>query len=204
MKKIFIILCVAMMYSVVLAEEKKTEEVQKEKPDYKSVVINAWLVRVEADALEKSGVKPFSEKDKENVTVMNLLWCISDPTRGEVLASSRTQSFTREMAQCESIKTEYIRRIESGPPQNAISLNPYSSRTIFKNNSMILEEKKIRVEYDFESTNFSAGEPNVPPSEIRVNFKDVIILQPQKTIIAAQSQVGSDMFFLVMRAEVIE
>ena len=200
MKKYLVYLYVLAMCTVVLAEEKKTVESEKEKPDYRSVIVDTWLVKIDAERLYQPGVKPLSEKEKENVTVMNLLWCLSEPNSGEIMASARTQSSLKNTAECKSVKTEYVKQ-ESG---GGITFMPYLSAINFKSYSRILDDKKIKIEFSIQSNDFNISESNAPPEEIKIVFSDIVILSDKKSIIAGQSQIGSDMFFLVMRAEIVE
>jgi hypothetical protein len=213
MKKIFICMCVLAMCSGVFAEEKKVDEqgkLEKEKPDTRSVVVDAWLIRVDADALAKSGVRPLSEKDKENVSVMNLIWCLNEPNSAKVMASARIQSHNYERAECESEKVEYVKS-ENGMTlpggrevQRAISFNPYTSSTNLRTTLSILDDKKIRLEYYFKANDFIISDSNSPAGENRIQFNNIIILPDKKAVIAAQSQTGKEMFFLVLKGEIVE
>ncbi|OHB60921.1 MAG: hypothetical protein A2Y12_03840 [Planctomycetes bacterium GWF2_42_9] len=201
MKKSLMILCVLAMCSVVWAEDKKAEEVKKEKPDYRSVIVDAWLVRVDADALAESGVKPLSEKEKENVSVMNLLWCLNEPNSGEVITSARTQSFTNENSQSRLQKTQYIKR-DTSP--NSYQFSPYSSKVEFKTENYLLDNKKVRIEYSFITSYISISDSNSPPDDIDIFFANILTMPIQKSVIVGQSQIENDMFFLVMKAEIVE
>jgi hypothetical protein len=213
MKKILICMCVLGMCTVAFAEEKKADEqgkLEKEKPDTRSVVVDAWLIKINPDALAKSGVKLFSEKEKENVSVMNLLWCLNEPNSGEVMASARIQSYNNESAQCESEKCDYVKREESmalpggREVQKARSFTPYTSSTNLKTTLRILDDKKIRLEYTFRANDFIISDSNSPAGENKVEFVNIINLSDKKAVIAAQSQTRKDMFFLVMKAEIVE
>jgi len=211
MKKIFVIFCAVLMGSVVCAEEKKAAEPEKEKPDYRSVIVDAWLVKVDPQALENSGVKPLSEKDKENVSVMNLLWCLNDPNHGEVIASARTRSRMYERAENRCEKTIYVKserraRLRgTNDVQESTSYNPFTSDVKFRNSSQISDNKQILINYEFSAVTFILNEDtNSPPDEIKISSNNTTIIPAQKSTIVEQSQIGGDMLFLVMRAEIID
>ncbi|HBG26773.1 MAG: hypothetical protein A2Y10_05565 [Planctomycetes bacterium GWF2_41_51] len=202
MNRNLIILCVLAMCSLVLAEEKKTVESEKEKLDYRSVIVDAWLVKIDADMLYQSGVKPLSEKEKEYVSVMNLIWCLSEPNCGEIIASAKTRTITNESASCESSNVRYV-KWERG---NHTEFSPYSSETVFKTEPKIFDDKIIRLEYVFRIDSFSFSEFNLelPPKEIKLNFANYVVFPDKKPMIACQSQIGNEMYFLVMKAEIVE
>ena len=207
MRKSLICLCVLAMCSVVWAEDKNQAEPQKEKPDYRSVVVDAWLVRVNADALAESGVKPLSEKDKENVSVMNLLWCLNEPNSGEVIISSQTKSGLNNEARTNLRNTIYTSRTEIATNgQRAVQRTPYEQRIDFRNYSNILENKQIGISWGF-SANFVYNNDNkdCPPNSSSIEFENHWTIMPAgKPNIVGQMQIGKDMFFLVMKAEIVE
>lgn len=206
MKRNLIILCVLSMCSFVLAEEKKASEPEKEKPDYRSVIVDAWLVKVDADALAKSGVKPLSEKDKENVSVMNLLWCLGEPNSGEVIISVRTRSGLNQKAISDFGNTIYISETQEASPdgRKAVTHNPYSQKIDFETYSTITENKQISISWKFNS-HFIYDINNWPPYTGSIDYQNNwTIMYAGKSVIVGHSQIGNDMFFLVMRAEIVE
>lgn len=211
MKNILICLCFLTMCSIVLAQENNQTQQQKEEQDYRSVIVDAWLVKVDADTLYQSGVKPLSEKEKENVSIMNLMWCLSEPNCAQIIASAKTQSYVGESAKCELSKLKYvadetITAVGDGrQPIKSRSIKPYSSTTKFENYSRILDNKKIRVEYTIKANDVAMSETRIGPAEeIQIEFFNTMILSDKKFTIVGQSQIGNDMFFLVMRAEIVE
>ncbi|MCE5339599.1 MAG: hypothetical protein LLF92_00540 [Planctomycetaceae bacterium] len=211
MKKSLIVLCVLAMCSVVWAEEKKAEEVKKEKPDYRSVIVDAWLVRVDADALAESGVKPLSEKEKENVSVMNLMWCLSEPNCGEVVTSARTMGNTK--AEIENNFQQDIYLTESteavlveGRTVKGRTSNSYNLKVDFKTYSQVLENKQVGISWSFFSRFICDKSRNkLPPDTGNLSYENHWgILPTGKSVIVGQSQIGKDMFFLVMKAEIVE
>lgn len=192
--------------------ERKVEEPKKEKLDYRSVIVDAWLVQVSADALYESGVRPFSEKDKENVSVMNLLWCLSEPNSGKVVVSATTRALVREEAKNAFNNTMYWgESTESCPGNNSTpvrsrSYRPYDQNVEFRTYSNILENKQVRVEWSFFSKFFICTKTRdaSPPESRTVNYDNATIVSAQKPVIVAQTQIGDDMFFLVLRAEIVE
>jgi hypothetical protein len=213
MKKFLITISIFAVCTIVLAEDGKVTPQEKEKPDTRSVIVDAWLVKVDAEALYKSGVKPLSEKDKENVSIMNLLWCLGDPNNGTVMVSAKTYSSMNEEAYCELSKTGYLKQergsvdTQTGKTvQRSISFTPYSSKTRFSNMSRMMDNKKIRIEYalDSEVTLICQEDSNSPQNNIKIDFRNILILPVQKPVIVAQSQIGNDMLFLVLRAELVD
>lgn len=156
MKKFLILASILAVSSIVFAEEKKAQEPEKEKPDYRSVVVDAWLVRVSADALYESGVKPLSEKDKENVSVMNLLWCLGDPNNGKVVVSATTRAAVREEIRNEFHNTIYVTESTefidgNSKPFRARTQHSYDQKVDFGTFTSIVENKQVRVECSFRS-----------------------------------------------------
>jgi hypothetical protein len=210
MKKSLIVLCVLAMCSVVWAEDKKVavQDPQKEKPDLRSVIVDAWLVRVDADALAESGVKPLSEKDKENVSVMNLLWCLNEPNSGEVIISSQTRSGLNNEATTSFNNTIYISRSNeiARDGRGAITNSSFNQRIDFRNYSNIVENKQIGISWEFNSNFvYNKNQNDYPPDSGSVSFKNHWTIMPAgKPVIVGQTQIGKDMFFLVMKAEIVE
>ena len=196
MKKFLIVLCVLAVCSIALAEE------QKEEPDYRSVIVDAWLVQVSADALYESGVKPLSEKGKDNVSIMNLLWCLSDANNGEVIASARTRTQLNERGKTSLQKIEYIKRKERG---DSFKFSPYQQTVEFRSCCKISQAERIRIEYDFKSATFEEAEiADAPPDITNLSFNSVTTVAADKPEIIAQTQIKDKMLFLVLRAEIIE
>ena len=211
MKKSLICLCVLAMCSVVWAEDKNQTEPQKEKPDYRSVIVDAWLVRVDADALAESGVKPLSEKDKENVSVMNLLWCLSEPNCGEIVTSARTMgavkveienNFQQDFYLNESTETT----LGDGRTVKGRTSTPYNLKVDFKTYSQVLENKQVGISWSFFSRFICDKLRNkLPPDTGNLSYENHWgIIPAGKSVIVGQSQIGKDMFFLVMKAEIVE
>ena len=197
MKKFLIVLCVLAVCSITLAEEQKKEE-----PDRRSVIVDAWLVQVSADALYESGVKPLSEKGKDNVSIMNLLWCLSDANNGEVTASARTRTQLNERGRTSLQKTEYIKRKERG---DSFKIIPHQQTVEFRSCCKISQAERIRIEYGFESATFEEAETiEVPMNIINVSFNSATTVAADKPVIIAQTQIKDKMLFLVLRAEIVE
>ncbi|MEN6384458.1 MAG: hypothetical protein ABFD79_04605 [Phycisphaerales bacterium] len=203
MKKILMVLCVLAICVTGYGEEKKVDEQgkpEKEKPDYRSVIVEAWLLRVDANAIQKSGVQPLSEKENGTVTLKNLAWCLSEPNSMNMITSARIQTASKEQTETRSEKKEYIKE----EFKNGFKFTPYSSRTSFKGLPEILDDKHIRMEYSFYSDNFFTTEPNVPAGENDISFANIIKIPIKKPIISGQVQIGNYMFFLIMRSDIVE
>ncbi|MFA5292649.1 MAG: hypothetical protein WC496_06395 [Phycisphaerae bacterium] len=211
MKKLLILASILAMCSVVWAEEKKAAEPEKEKPDYRSVIVNAWLVKVDADALAKSGVKPLSEKDKENVSVMNLIWCLGEPNSGSITASAATRAMVKtEVENVFTNETYFGDSTESfvgdsSRPITSRTYRSYGQKVEFWTRSSILGNKQVYVEWSFKSKFiYSKIENKCPPDSSSVDYRNITVVLAQKPVIVAQTQIGNDMFFLVLRAEIVE
>jgi len=205
MKKCFICLCVLAMGTVVFAEGKDQAESQKEKPDYRSFVVNAWLVKVDAEALYKSGVKPLSEKEKENVSIMNLLWCLGEPNSGKVIISAETKAGCNEEGETSFKMTKYFKVVREG---NLFDVMRLDNSVRFTTQLWMSDDKKhIRLEYSFNTNTFDEDEAQksgLQPSTISMNNTSVTYVMPGKPVIASHTQIEDDMFFLVLMAEVVE
>ena len=209
MKKLFVLLSVLAVSSIVFAEGK-VEEPKKEKPDYRSIIVDAWLVRVSADALYESGVRPFSEKDKENATVLNLLWCLGEPNSGEVVVSATTRAAHWEEGVTEFRNTIYWGEStesfagDNSKPIRSRTQRAYDQKVNFRTHSNVLENKQLRVEWVFGTDFISSSKDKCPPDTSSVDYRNVTIVSAKKPVIVAQTQIGNDMFFLVLRAEIID
>jgi hypothetical protein len=203
----------------ITAEKKNAEEPKKEKPDNRNVVVNAWLVRVSADALYESGVKPLSDKDKENVSVVNLLWCLSDPNNGEIVVSATTRARAGEQAENTFSSEIYLSESTESYPHRGLgqmpgmaqpadmarTYRPYNERVNFSTYSDVLENKQVKVGWKFNSEFiYSMGKDECPPNKGSVVYGNITIVSAQKPVIVAQTQIGDDMFFLVLRAEIVD
>lgn len=196
MKKFLIVLSVLALCSITFAEEQKKEE-----PDYRSVIVDAWLVQVSADALYESGVKPLSEKNEDNVSIMNLLWCLSDPNNGEVIVSARTRTSLNERGKTSLRKKDYVKRASG----DSFQFTPYEKNVKFENYCRISQPERITIEYDFKSVTFEEAETvNAPPDITEVHFNNITTVAADKPVIIAQTQTGDAMLFLVLRAEIVE
>ena len=194
MKKFLIVLCVLAVCSIALAEE------QKEEPDYRSVIVDAWLVQVSADALYESGVKPLSEKGKDNVSIMNLLWCLSDANNGEIIASARTRAQLNERCETSLKRTKYVKKARG----NSSRTIPYQQMVKFESYCGIYQAERIRIEYAFECATSEEAATVEMPMKVNVRFNSATTVTADKPVIIAQTQIKDKMLFLVLRAEIID
>jgi hypothetical protein len=205
-KKIVLgLFCILAVCSLTFAEGQKKEK----KRDYRSVIVDALLVKVSAEALYESGVKPLSEKDKDKVSVLNLLWCLNDPNNGKVIASARTQSLVNEQGKNSFTRTLYIEEKNKAFPANGKGpivtrkRKPYQQQIEFINNPRILENEQIRIEYHFFSELIEMSDVKTIPDQIMIKFQNVIKVSVQKSFIVGQTQIEDDILFLVVRAEIV-
>ena len=81
----------------------------------------------------------------------------------------------------------------------------YNQEVKFRTRSEISENKQIKIWWEFSSTFFVLkGQDQAPPNNVRVDYENITIIPAQKPVIVAQTQIGDDMFFLVLRAEIAE
>jgi len=198
-----VLVCVLAVCGVVSAEDKKIEE-----RDCRSVKVETWLVCVSTDALYESGIQPVPSDDKQEVTILNLIWCLTDPNNGVVISSGQTLAVNHVRAEFRSKKTEYI---EVGAPVKSSEAtkarhktSSYQTETYCRTYSRIESDKNIFIEYEWSFEGILTSTSKLLPEPISIGNQSALSIKPGKPVIVNQSHINDKMLFLVMRTKIIE
>lgn len=96
--------------SEVQGRQKMTEEEFSALLQEESVLVEAYLVQVNNEALYDAGAAVVPQQSAESVTVLKLLSCLADPENGRVVSSARVAVKKNEEANTVSEKVHYIPR----------------------------------------------------------------------------------------------
>jgi len=112
-----------------------------------SVLVEAFLIGVTNEALIKSGTKPIS-KDHQAVSILNILWCLNDPEKAEILSQMKVMCLNGEHSEIISEKLVYSGNTEAG---YIPSVKLFSAKPDIKSEDKII----VSVDYDFEESSRS-------------------------------------------------
>jgi len=157
--------------------------------------VEAYLLQVRTEALYSKGSAAVPMKKKERVTLLRLLWCLTDPNNGQVITAARTSARSGNKASTGTRRKQVIGK------------DMYTNNTSFETANHLWPDGRISVKYALQ---LNAVDPIAPVSEglpismISHNTQSEIILKPQVATIVGSSQIGDTALFLVMYTEVLK
>ena len=189
-KCILAVVLLCLMSEVAWAEEK-----DKAKLSEQTVVVEAYLLQIRTETLYSQGTAAVPKEKKERVTLLKLLWCLTDPNNGQVITAARTSARSGSEASTQTRRKQVINR------------ELYANNTSFETVNHLWPDGRISVEYalQLESVDpMASASEGLPVSMISHGTQSEIILKPQVPTIVESSQIGDTALFLVMYCEVLK
>lgn len=185
------------------------------KPDplaKKSILVEAFVVRVSLDALADSGVSSIGQSP-EGVSILNVLWCLSDEEEGEVVSGAKLMVGSRDEAKVENEKTFYIKTekvVSSNSGDTSIDTvetkyDEYSVGNFFETRSFGIDSdgKSIRLSYSYSETGMDTETgASKPPIKFSYFWQGNLFVQSGKPVIAGAVQNDTDVTFCIITATI--
>lgn len=199
--------------SNVQGRQKATEEELSALLKEKSVLVEAYLVQVDNEALYEAGVAVVPQKSAESVTVLKLLRCLAEPENGRVISSARVALKKDQEAETSSEKVRYIPRkkmIKTGKePVESVQFSPYSTRVRLEVLLIDMNDDKIRIRYSYKYDGLSdlpdtQTPQESPPGNISFTTQSSLTLPLNKPIILSSSEEAGTSMFFILRAQIVK
>lgn len=181
--------------------------VKQEEDKYKdsTVLVEAFLVEVELDALYKSGVSPIGQKPN-SVSIKSILQCLNK-NKAKVITGAKVAAKQREDGKTELTGTEYVKREKSvkGPEGKAIKqafFDPYSVGISFSARVFVKSESTLEVSFTFEQTGLDLLEGDIPPQKFERTWANTVSLKVGEPTIVGATQDKKTAHFLVICAHI--
>ena len=100
------LVCLPFLTGAAVVQKAAGQEAVKPPDPYKDskILVEAFVVEVELDALYKQGVSPIGQKPKA-VSIMNILRCFKDKDAAKVTAGTKLALNHNEQSRIEEVKT---------------------------------------------------------------------------------------------------
>jgi len=198
------------------AEEKGTAgNVKKTEEQYLNsrILIEAFVVEAELEALYDSGASPIGQKPN-SVSIKHILNCLSDKDSGRVIAGAKIAIKNKEaseMHQRLTRNTQQARPAARATTTTTPTRRPprrpsggFATDITFQARAYINTEDTIRTEYAFNQQGFitTTAEPNEPADRVSRDWNGVITLEAGKPAIAGSVQDENSAVFLILCADI--
>lgn len=177
-----------------------------------SVLVEAFMVHVSADALVEAGVSPIGQSP-EGVSILKILWCLKDEENAKVISGAKVNCRHRQEAETNSHQRRYVarkrvttRKGPDGPVQSEnISYDDYQSGLKFQSRAFVLEKNNVSVEYIFSMTDFDEVEDQTaPPTTYSQEWQGTLTAISGRPVIAGAAQDDESITFLILTATIQE
>jgi hypothetical protein len=176
----------------------------------KSVLVEAFVVRVSTEALAEVGVNPIGQAP-EGVSILKILSCLEDPEKAEVISGAKVTAEHNNRTETKNEETFYIKResvntavTNQGPIESkSVTFDAYSSGKSFSVVPYIQPEGDIRLKASYSDTGIIKNEDQtIPPTQINYHWSGVLSLRSGTLAIAGATQDNETVTFLVLIATI--
>ncbi len=165
-----------------------------------TVLVEAFVVKVNLAALAETGVSPIAEAPHA-VSVENILTCLGTG-QACVVAGAKAASQHEGRGTVRANRTIYVTR-ETSDPRRAIAA-PYQSTDKFEVSATVRTSDTVRVEFSYASSMFlqDPQETDGPPNLASWEWAGAIVLAPGEPEIAAATQDEQGAVFLLLTTRI--
>lgn len=165
-----------------------------------TLLIKAFVVRVNLQSLYALGASPLDLGDQP-VSVAHLQTCLKEPSDALVIAGKRVAVGRRSRGTSSSKTTIYL---SQSPDSTNRRFNPYSAGIDFSASASLLPNRRVSLEYSWDSSSFQKveDEPNQPPSISNRSWNGSIHLDLDTPQIVGSVQDEKTGTFLVLSAHI--
>ena len=202
-----VVFCV--MFLMGTTSDKKTPSDKQEENRYRDarVLVEAFVVEVELDALYDAGVGLVGQKPN-SVSMEKILRCLRDKDKAKVTAGAKVAARNNEKGQMSSRRKIHHEKSvskskESGDVAVLKTFVPYSISIEFVVLPKVSPDSKIKLEFAFEQERIEvASENDRPPDFIGRDWTAIVSLEAGKPSIVGAIQNEETAVFLVICADI--
>ncbi|MBW8036323.1 MAG: hypothetical protein FVQ79_12015 [Planctomycetes bacterium] len=169
-----------------------------------SVLVEAFVVEVELDALKEAGVSIVG-MSPESVSVLKILWCLRDKEMGAVVSGAKVCVKNREEGEVSDSETVYVKtemKSQNGRATNT-RYDSHQAGKSFSVNAYLESDTVIGIEYNYSETGFDEEKDEMgPPATFNFELKGTLTAKSGKPLVAGAVQNDESVKFLIVCATV--
>ena len=193
------------------AEATQPQAAAQEKDPYEGarILVEAFLVEVNLEALYEAGVSPIGRKP-ESVSIESILSCLKNKAGGRVTAGAKVavghnQRGEMNVEEQRNVKREVPAAEEGRPPGRR--RGPYATYSLskqFSAGASIREDGKIRINFEFRQHTLGTpvSDSNAPPVTISRRWEERVWLEAGRPSIVGATQNEENVVFLILCAHI--
>ncbi len=176
----------------------------------KSVLVQAFLVKVPNKILYDTEAKMLPSDESQSVTVLGLAACLARSEEAAVIDTARVAVHHGTHAQNNFQTARYVvTRRKTGANRDAAELvdcTPYQIGTQFSVNWSTDHPEHVRIEFSYTASLLSdkQTQEDIPPTIVSYSQTGRMYLTLGRPAIAGSSQNGSESIFLVLLAQAVD
>jgi hypothetical protein len=186
---------------------------QAEQPDpYEdtSVLVEAFVVEVQNEALAEAGVNPIGQTP-ENVTPLKILWCLKDDDKAQVISGAKVACRHKGEAKAKTsdsfyIKREVTRTTQTSQGQQAVTdvkFDEHRSGVTFTVIPNVKSDDVLSIIFSYSESGIKRQEDKTSlPDTFTYDWQSRLTLHTGKPVIAAALQGETTTTFLVLTATI--
>ena len=167
-----------------------------------SVLVEAFVVEVELDALKEAGVSIVGQAP-ESLSVLKILWCLREKEMGSVVSGAKVCVKNREEGKVSYSKIVYVKNEVKGPDGKVRSIRyeNYEVEKSFDAQLYLKTDGAIHIEYNYSETGFDDVEDGMqPPNMLKFQLRGTLTAKSGKPLVAGAVQNDDSVKFLIVCA----
>lgn len=168
-----------------------------------SVLVEAFVVEVELDALKEAGVSIVGQAP-ESLSVLKILWCLREKEMGSVVSGAKVCVKNREVGEVSYSKTVYAGNKVMAPDGMVIRstrYDKYAAEKSFEAQLYLKTDGAIHIEYNYSETGFDDVEDGMqPPNMLKFQLRGTLTAKSGKPLVAGAVQNDDSVKFLIVCA----
>jgi hypothetical protein len=210
------VLCIVLMAAYSTSPRAKGQSKQNDKAETQKsdqcILVEAFVVEVQLEALYKLGVSPISQKP-DAVTVENILDCLDGKDMAEVSTGLKISVLPEKAGEAKTTEKVYVERQASVPASRRTdSRGPAASKSFQSHEisrqlstwALIRPNGMILMDFTFQQSTYRQAptDDEKSPNTIGRQWSGTACLEPGEPVIAGTTQDGETAVFLVLCAYV--
>ncbi|HUW20899.1 MAG TPA: hypothetical protein VMW16_16485 [Sedimentisphaerales bacterium] len=173
------------------------------------ILLEAFVVEVELEALYKAGVSPIGQKPN-SASIENILQCLKDKDRAKVTTGAKVAVTQRESGVIQVQEQVYMERqrpvrgARDGEAEVQKTFDCYNVNRQFDADVVVNPQGRIRVRFRFTQNTLgkASSEKDRPPDTIARNWSGTVSLEAGRPSIVGATQNQEAVVFLILCADI--